>query len=355
MKIAVMPGDGIGKEIIKQGIKVIKAISNKYKYNFEIKEALIGGAAIDKTGAPLPDETIEICKNSDAVLLGAVGGPKWDKLPGNSRPEAGLLGIRKTLGVFANLRPAILFPQLKAASNLKEEVLGNGLNIMIVRELIGGAYFGEKKRVDIKEGQKAWDTIVYSTPEIERIVKMAFQVARKRNKKLTLIDKANVLESSRLWREVTNKISEEYKDVELNYMYVDNAAMQLIRDPKQFDTIVTENMFGDILSDEASMLTGSLGMLPSASLGEGKVGMYEPIHGSAPDIAGYDKANPIGTIMSIAMMFRYSFNMEEAARDIENAVSRVLDKGYRTSDIMEKGKISVGTEKMGDLITQEIQ
>lgn len=355
MKIAVMPGDGIGKEIIKQGIKVIRAISNKYKCDFQIKEVLIGGAAIDETGSPLPDETIEICKNSDAVLLGAVGGPRWDKLPGNLRPEAGLLGIRKTLGVFANLRPAILFPQLKSASNLKEEVLGNGLNIMIVRELIGGAYFGEKKRVDIKEGQKAWDTIVYSTPEIERIVKMAFQVARKRNKKLTLIDKANVLESSRLWREVTNKISEEYKDVELNYMYVDNAAMQLIRDPKQFDTIVTENMFGDILSDEASMLTGSLGMLPSASLGEGKVGMYEPIHGSAPDIAGYDKANPIGTIMSIAMMFRYSFNMEEAARDVENAVSRVLDKGYRTSDIMEQGKISVGTEKMGDLITQEIQ
>lgn len=355
MKIAVMPGDGIGKEIIKQGIKVIKAISNKYKCDFQIEEALIGGAAIDETGSPLPDETIEICKNSDAVLLGAVGGPKWDKLPGNLRPEAGLLGIRKTLGVFANLRPAILFPQLKSASNLKEEVLGNGLNIMIVRELIGGAYFGEKKRVDIKEGQKAWDTIVYSTPEIERIVKMAFEVARKRNKKLTLIDKANVLESSRLWREVTNKISEDYKDVELNYMYVDNAAMQLIRDPKQFDTIVTENMFGDILSDEASMLTGSLGMLPSASLGEGKVGMYEPIHGSAPDIAGCDKANPIGTIMSIAMMLRYSFNMEEAAVDIENAVSKVLDKGYRTSDIMEQGKTLVGTEKMGELITQEIQ
>ncbi|AWI04952.1 3-isopropylmalate dehydrogenase [Clostridium drakei] len=355
MKIAVMPGDGIGKEIIKQGIKVIKAISNKSKCDFEIKEVLIGGAAIDETGSPLPDETIEICKNSDAVLLGAVGGPKWDKLPASLRPEAGLLGIRKSLGVFANLRPAILFPQLKSASNLKEEVLGNGLNIMIVRELIGGAYFGEKKRVDIKEGQRASDTIVYSTPEIERIVKMAFQVARKRNKKLTLIDKANVLESSRLWREVTNKISEQNKDVELNYMYVDNAAMQLIRDPKQFDTIVTENMFGDILSDEASMLTGSLGMLPSASLGEGKVGMYEPIHGSAPDIAGYDKANPIGTIMSIAMMFRYSFNMEEAARDVENAVSRVLDKEYRTSDIMEQGKISVGTEKMGDLITQEIQ
>ncbi len=355
MKIAIMPGDGIGKEIIKQGIKVIKAISNKYKCNFDMEEALIGGIAVDETGTPLPDRTIEICKNSDAVLLGAVGGPKWDKLPGNLRPESGLLGIRKTLGVFANLRPAILFPQLKSASNLKEEVLGNGLDIMIVRELIGGAYFGEKKRVDIKEGQKAWDTIVYSTPEIERIVKMAFEVARKRNKKLTLIDKANVLESSRLWREVTNKISEDYKDVELNYMYVDNAAMQLIRDPKQFDTIVTENMFGDILSDEASMLTGSLGMLPSASLGGGKIGIYEPIHGSAPDIAGEDKANPIGTIMSIAMMFRYSFNMEEAAKDIENAVSKVLDKNYRTLDIMNGDKILVGTEKMGDLITEEIQ
>jgi 3-isopropylmalate dehydrogenase len=355
MKIAVMPGDGIGKEIIKQGIKVIKAISNKYKCNFDLEEALIGGIAVDETGTPLPDKTIEICKNSDAVLLGAVGGPKWDKLPGNLRPESGLLGIRKTLGVFANLRPAILFPQLKSASNLKEEVLGDGLDIMIVRELIGGAYFGEKKRVDIKEGQRAWDTIVYSTPEIERIAKMSFEVARKRNKKLTLIDKANVLESSRLWREVTTKVSEDYKDVELSYMYVDNAAMQLIRDPKQFDTIVTENMFGDILSDEASMLTGSLGMLPSASLGEGKVGIYEPIHGSAPDIAGEDKANPIGTIMSIAMMFRYSFNMEEAAKDIENAVSKVLDKGYRTLDIMNGDKTLVGTEKMGDLITEEIQ
>lgn len=355
MKIAIMPGDGIGTEIIKQGVKVITAISSKYKYNFEIEEALIGGIAVDQTGSPLPDKTIEICKNSDAILLGAVGGPKWDGLPSNLRPEAGLLGIRKTLGVFANLRPAILFPQLKSASNLKEEVLGNGLNIMIVRELIGGAYFGEKKRININGGQKAWDTIVYSTPEIERIVTMSFKIARKRKRKLTLIDKANVLESSRLWREVTNKVWADYKDVDLNYMYVDNAAMQLIRDPKQFDTIVTENMFGDILSDEASMLTGSLGMLPSASLGQGKAGIYEPIHGSAPDIAGQDKANPIGTIMSIAMMFSYSFNMEEAAKDIEEAVSKVLDQGYCTLDIMKPGKILVGTEKMGDLITQEIQ
>lgn len=354
MKIAVMPGDGIGKEIVKQGIKVINAISKKYKCPFELEEVLIGGSAVDQTGSPLPDQTIEICKKSDAVLLGAVGGPKWDDLPAKLRPEAGLLGIRKALEVFANLRPAILFPQLKSASNLKEEVLGNGINIMMVRELIGGAYFGEKKRVDIKEGQRAWDTIVYSTPEIERIVKMAFEVAAKRDKRLTLIDKANVLESSRLWREITNNVLKNYPDVELNCMYVDNAAMQLIRDPRQFDTIVTENMFGDILSDEASMLTGSLGMLPSASLGQGKVGIYEPIHGSAPDIAGQDKANPIGTIMSMAMMFRYSLNMEDTAQDIENAVSKVLDKDYRTLDIMKQGKIVVGTEQMGDLIAQEI-
>ncbi|MBC2580494.1 3-isopropylmalate dehydrogenase [Clostridium sp. DJ247] len=354
MRIAVIPGDGIGKEIITQALKVLDAISNKYKCKFELKEVLLGGAAIDETGSPLPDETVEICKNSDAILLGAVGGPKWDKLPGNLRPETGLLGIRKALGVFANLRPAILFPQLKSASNLKPEVLGDGLDVMIVRELIGGAYFGEKKRVDIPEGQKAWDTIVYSTPEIERIARKSFEIARKRDKKLTLIDKANVLESSRLWREVVSKIAEDYTDVELSYMYVDNAAMQLIRDPKQFDVIVTENMFGDILSDEASMLTGSLGMLPSASLGEGIVGLYEPIHGSAPDIAGQDKANPIGTIMSVAMMLRYSFNMEDAAKDIEASVSRVLDKGYRTLDIMEAGLNAVGTEKMGELIVQEI-
>lgn len=354
MKIAIIPGDGIGKEVIKQAVKVLDKIADKYKCNFEYEEALLGGAAIDEVGTPIPEETIHKCKSSDAVILGAVGGPKWDNLPGHLRPEKGLLSIRKALGVFANLRPAILFPQLKSASTLKDEVLGDGLDIMIVRELIGGAYFGEKKRIDIEGGQRAYDTIDYCTKDIERIARKAFEVARIRGKKLTLVDKANVLETSRLWREVVTKVSENYKDIELNYMYVDNAAMQLIRNPKQFDVILTENMFGDILSDEASMLTGSLGMLPSASLGEGSIGLYEPIHGSAPDIAGQDKANPIGTIMSTAMMLRYSFNMEEAAKDIEAAVSRIMDKGYRTGDIMEQGMKIVGTEQMGDLIAKEI-
>ncbi len=354
LKIAIIPGDGIGPEVVKQAVKVLKAVSTKYNHKFEIKEALLGGVAIDKTGVPLPQETIDICTASDSVILGAVGGPKWDLLPGNLRPETGLLGLRKELAVFANLRPAILFPQLKSASNLKEEVLGDSLDIMIVRELIGGAYFGEKNRVDIANGQRAWDTIQYSTYEIERITKMAFEVARGRNKKLTLVDKANVLESSRLWREVVLAISEEYKDVELNCMYVDNAAMQLIRNPHQFDVIVTENMFGDILSDEASMLTGSLGMLPSASLGSSSVGLFEPIHGSAPDIAGKDLANPIGTIMSVAMMFRYSFKNEEIAKDIEDSVYRVLDMGYRTIDIMQPGMNCLGTEKMGDYIASQI-
>lgn len=354
MKIAVIKGDGIGKEIIREAIKVLKVISEKYKVNFEFEDVILGGEAIDRTGGPIPQETIKICKKSDAVLLGAVGGPKWDKMPRNLRPEIGLLGIRKALGVFANLRPAILFPQLKSASNLKPEVLGNGLDIMIVRELIGGIYFGEKKRINIPGGQKAWDIMSYSTPEIKRIARKAFEIAGKRNKKLTLVDKANVLESSRLWRETVTELSKEYKDIKLDYMYVDNASMQLIRNPKQFDVILTENTFGDILSDEASMLTGSLGMLPSASLGNGKVGIYEPIHGSAPDIAGEDKANPIATILSVAMMLRYTFNMYDAASDIERAVSKVLDSGYRTQDIMEKNKSLVGTRKMGDLISETI-
>lgn len=353
-KIAFIPGDGVGPEIIKQAVKVLEAVSKKYKIDFEYEELLIGGIAIDRTGEPLPKKTIEICKESDAVLLGAVGGWKWDNLSGDLRPEAGLLSIRKELGVFANLRPAILFPQLKSASFLREDILEGGIDVMIVRELIGGIYFGEKKRENIENGHKAWDTMVYSTYEIERIVRKAYEIARKRDNRLTLVDKANVLESSRLWREVTAKISQEYRGVRTSYMYVDNAAMQLIRNPKQFDVIVTGNMFGDILSDEASMLTGSLGMLPSASLGEDGPGIYEPIHGSAPDIAGQDKANPIGTIMSIAMMLRYSFDMADAAIDVEDAVSKVLDKGYRTLDIMQNGMTLVGTEKMGDVIADAI-
>lgn len=353
-KIALIPGDGVGPEIIKQGIKVMDAVSGKYDCKFEYNELLMGGIAIDKTGHPLPEETVRVCKESDAVLLAAVGGWKWDTLPGHLRPEAGLLGIRKALGVYANLRPAILFPQLKSASFLRQDVLEGGIDVMIIRELIGGIYFGEKSRVDIEGGQKAWDVMAYSTPEIERITRKAYEVARKRNRKLTMVDKANVLESSRLWREVVTELSKEYPDVETNFMYVDNAAMQLIRNPKQFDVIVTENMFGDILSDEASMLTGSLGMLPSASLGDSGVGLYEPIHGSAPDIAGQDKANPIATIMSVAMMLRYSLDMSAAAADVENAVSRVLNKGSRTADIMQPGMTLTGTEQMGDLIANEI-
>lgn len=354
MRLAVIPGDGIGPEVIKQALKVLDKVSKKYNFSLDTREVLMGGVALDKTGVPLPQETIDICKDSDAVLLGAVGGEKWDKLPGHLRPEAGLLGIRKALGVYANLRPAILFPQLKSASSLKEEVLGNGLDIMVIRELIGGIYFGEKKRIKEGDQEKAWDIMVYSTFEIERIARKGFEIARKRNNKLTMVDKANVLESSRLWREVVQRIAKEYKDVEINYMYVDNAAMQLIRRPTQFDVILTENLFGDILSDEASMLTGSLGMLPSASLGDGNVGIYEPIHGSAPDIAGQDKANPIATIMSVAMMLRYSFSLEEAAQDIEKAVRNTLDKGYRTLDIAEAGMKIIGTEAMGDFITAEL-
>lgn len=354
MRIALIPGDGIGPEIIRQSLKVLEAVSHKYNVEFSFKEVLMGGVAIDETGVPLPDETIEECKVSDAVLLGAVGGEKWDDLPGQLRPEAGLLGIRKALGVFANLRPAILFPQLKGASTLKEEILGDGLDIMVVRELTGGLYFGEKKREGQGNSVKAWDVMEYTTSEIERIARVAFDLAKGRKKKLMSVDKANVLESSRLWREVVSKVALEYPEVTLSHMYVDNAAMQLIRNPRQFDVIVTENMFGDILSDEASMLTGSLGMLPSASLGTGNPGLYEPIHGSAPDIAGKDKANPIATIMSLAMMLRYSGDMEDAAQDIEDAVYAVLERGYRTGDIMGSGMKEIGTDRMGDLIASEI-
>ncbi|HZJ57123.1 MAG TPA: 3-isopropylmalate dehydrogenase [Clostridia bacterium] len=354
MKIALIPGDGIGPDIIDQAVKVLDAISRKYDVKFSFEEVLMGGVAIDKTGVPLPEETMDICKNSDAVLLGAVGGDEWDNLPGHLRPEAGLLGLRKGLGAFANLRPAILFPQLKNASTLKPEVLGDGLDIMVIRELTGGLYFGERGRERKGTEERAWDTLPYTYSEIERISRVGFELAMKRGKKLMSVDKANILESSRLWREVITEIAKDYEEVTLSHMYVDNAAMQLIRNPKQFDVIVTENLFGDILSDEASMLTGSLGMLPSASLGEGTQGIYEPIHGSAPQIAGQDKANPIATIMSVAMMLRYSFNMEEGALAIERAVSKVLDKGYRTGDIMEDGKELVGTDKMGDLIVAEI-
>ncbi|HWQ30674.1 MAG TPA: 3-isopropylmalate dehydrogenase [Negativicutes bacterium] len=354
MKISVIPGDGIGPEVIKQALKVLDAVSKKSGCSFEYEEVLLGGKAIDETGVPLPAETVAICRNSDAVLLGAVGGTKWDGLPGHLRPEAGLLGIRKAMDAFANLRPAILFPQLKSASPLKAEVLGDGLDIMVVRELTGGAYFGEKKRVETEEGVAAWDMMIYKDYEIERITRKAFEIARKRKKKLTIVDKANVLESSRLWREVTGKVALEYGDVEVSYMYVDNAAMQLVRNPGAFDTLLTENLFGDILSDESSMITGSLGMLPSASMGAKGAGIFEPIHGSAPDIAGKDMANPLATILSCSMMLKYAFNMEAEAGLVTDAVNKVLDMGYRTADIMQPGMKLVGTEKMGSLVAEYI-
>lgn len=354
-KITVLPGDGIGPDIIEQAVEVINVIGKKHGHEFKMQEAKIGGCAIDAYGVPLPEETLEACKNSDAVLLGAVGGPKWDTLPGNKRPEAGLLGIRAGLGLFANLRPAIIYNTLKDASPLRADIIEDGVDIMVIRELTGGMYFGDRGRLQTENmGEAAFDTEKYSTFEIERIARLGFETAMKRSKKLMSVDKANVLESSRLWREVVVKLSKEYPEVSLSHMYVDNAAMQLIRNPIQFDVMVTNNMFGDILSDEASMITGSIGMLPSASLGNGTLGLYEPIHGSAPDIAGTDKANPIATILSVAMMMKYSFGLKEAAKDIEDAVTRVLEKGYRTGDIAQKGTKIIGTKEMGMLIKEEI-
>lgn len=353
-KIAVLPGDGIGVEIVPEAVKVLEGIGKKYGHQFGFESALIGGAAIDETGIPLPEETLELCKKSDAVLLGAVGGPKWDTLPVHLRPEgAALLGLRKALGLYGNLRTVVLYQSLIDASTLKREVI-DGVDILVIRELTGGLYFGEKKKEAIENGFRAYDTLVYTTEEIERIARLAFESAKKRRNKVTSVDKANVLESSRLWREVVIEVAKDYPEVELEHMYVDNAAMQLVRYPKQFDVIVTENMFGDILTDQASMLTGSIGMLASASIG-GKVALYEPAHGSAPDIAGQKKANPIATILSAALMLRYSFNLEKEAQDIEAAVVKVLDKGYRTGDIMEQGKTLVNTEEMGNLILKEIE
>ncbi len=359
-KIAVIEGDGIGPDIVKQGLLVLDTVAKKFGHEFEYTKVLAGGAALDDSGEPLPQKTIDICKKSDSVLLGAVGGAKWDVLPGNMRPERALLGLRSALNVFANLRPALMFKQLSAACPLKAEIVKDGLDILIVRELTGGIYFGERGRND--DNTLAFDTMAYSKPEIERIVRIGFESAQKRQKKLCVVDKANVLENSRLWREVTEVIKNDYKDVELSYMYVDNAAMQLVRNPNQFDVIVTANMFGDILSDEASQITGSIGMLASASIGDGTgPGLYEPIHGSAPDIAGKDLANPLATILSIAMMLRYDFAMEEEAVCIEKAVEKVLDDGWRTrdiagldADILEKQGKLVGTVKMGELVVANI-
>ena len=354
--IAVIKGDGIGPEITDQAMMILDKIGEKFGHTFNYTEVLMGGCAIDATGVPLPDETVEVCKKSDSVLLGAVGGPKWDTLPGHLRPEAGLLGIRAALGLYANLRPALLYSALADACPLKKDIIGDGLDIMIVRELTGGIYFGERGRRDGENGPEAYDTECYSVKEVDRIGRIGFEMAQKRGGKLMSIDKANVLESSRLWREVIHDLAKEYPDVECNDMLVDNAAMQLVRNPNQFDVIVTSNIFGDILSDEASMITGSIGMLPSASLGEGTLGMYEPIHGSAPDIAGEDKANPIATILSVAMMLRYSFDLKDESDAIEAAVKKALDDGYRTIDIDDNSanSKSVGTKEMGRIIVDNL-
>ena len=354
-KIAVLPGDGIGPEIVAEAVKVIECLRREYELDVEMEEGLVGGAAIDATGGPLPEESLKLAKDSDAILLGAVGGYKWESLDISIRPEKGLLGLRSELQLFSNLRPAILYPQLASASTLKPEVV-SGLDLMIVRELTGGIYFGQPRGVrTLDNGEKqGYNTLIYKESEIERIGRSAFEIAQKRNKRLCSVDKANVLECTELWREVMESISKDYPDVELSHMYVDNAAMQLVRAPKQFDIMVTTNMFGDILSDCAAMLTGSIGMLPSASLDANGKGMYEPIHGSAPDIAGKDIANPIATILSVAMMLRYSFNEPEMADHIEQGVNTVLDADYRTADIYTDGMRKVGTQEMGDAIVSAI-
>ncbi len=352
-KIITISGDGIGPDIVTESVKVLKQVGKIYGHNFECIEKMAGGVAIDNVGVALPEDTVEACLKSDSVLLGAVGGYKWDNLKGADRPEMALLGLRSKLKLFANLRPAVIFAQLADACPLKTEIIGDNLDIMFVRELNSGIYFGEKGRKE--DGFSAFDVMYYNKKEIEQVVKVGFEIAQKRNKKVTIVDKANVLETSRLWREVTKEVACAYEDVQFDFMYVDNCAMQLIKNPNQFDTIITSNMFGDILSDEASMLTGSIGMLSSASLNEGKFGMYEPIHGSAPDIAGQDIANPIATILSVAMMLKHSLNLVKESEAIEKAVAEVLDKDFRTKDIFTEGKILVGTKKMGDLIAEAIK
>jgi 3-isopropylmalate dehydrogenase len=351
--IAVIQGDGIGPEIIAEAKKILERIGEKFDHAFIFADVLMGGAAIDETGEPLPQKTVKTCENSNAVLLGAIGGEKWDALPGHLRPEAGLLGLRKALGLYANLRPAAINKALVRSSPLKAEIVEN-VDIMVVRELCGGIYFGEKKRGEENGRPYALDTEKYYGCEIDRIAKTAFQAARKRKKKLCSIDKANVLESSRFWRERLTYMAKDYPDTELTHMYVDNAAMQLVRNPVQFDVIVTSNMFGDILSDEASMICGSIGMLPSASLRDDSLGLYEPIHGSAPDIAGKNIANPIAAILSCAMMLRHSFELEDEAAAIENAVDKTLEQGHRTADIADKCEKVIGTIEMGEKIRESI-
>lgn len=346
MKICVLPGDGIGPEIMNEAIRVLNAL----ELGFEMEEGLLGGCAVDATGNPYPEATSKLARAADAILLGAVGGPQWDNLPREQRPERGLLGIRKELGLFANLRPAILYPELANASSLKPEIVA-GLDILIVRELTGDIYFGQPRGIEQRDGERfGFNTMHYTESEIRRIGRVAFEAARKRNKRLCSVDKMNVLEATQLWRDVMTELAPEYPDVELSHMLVDNAAMQLVRAPKQFDVMVTGNMFGDILSDEASMLTGSIGMLPSASLDANNKGLYEPSHGSAPDIAGKGVANPLATILSVAMMLRYTFGLEDAAQRVEGAVKKVLEQGYRTGDIFEPGTNKVGTTQMGDAV-----
>ena len=349
--IAVIRGDGIGPEIVEQALKVLDKIAELYGHTFTYTDVDMGGRAIDQYGDPLPEAELQKCLASDSVLLGAVGGPKWNDVPGHMRPEKGLLRLRSGMGVYSNNRPARIWPQLADASPLKKSIVDQGIDFIIVRELIGGIYFGEHKT----EGDTATDVLKYSEAEIERIGRIGFETAQKRNKKLCSVEKSNVLDSSRLWKKVMHRLAEEYPDVELSDMLVDNCAMQIVKDPAQFDVIVTENMFGDILSDEASMITGSIGMIPSSSLGVATCGLYEPIHGSAPDIAGKDAANPVGTILSAAMMLRFSFDMPKEADAIENAVSAYLDGGYRTADIMSEGQMLVGCKQCGQLIIDNLR
>lgn len=355
-KIALIRGDGIGPEVVGEAVKVMETVGAKFGHSFQFVDVLMGGCAIDAVGKSYPDGTAETCKECDAVLLGAVGGPKWGhSTEAEKRPETALLSIRKDLGLYANLRPATLRPAMADACPLKKETAEKGIDLMMVRELTGGIYFGKRNRYQTEDrGEEATDLLAYSELEIERIGRRAFELAQLRSKKLASVDKANVLESSRLWRQVMHRLKDEYPDVAYEDVLVDNAAMQLVRDPSQFDVVVTENMFGDILSDEASMVTGSIGLLPSASIGDTAPGLYEPIHGSAPDIAGQDKANPIATILSVAMMFRYSFKLAEEAAAIENAVDAVLARGWRTADIAEPGVVPIGTKQMGRLICEMI-
>lgn len=355
-KICLLPGDGIGPEIVAEAVKVLRAVEAKFGHTFSMTEALIGGAALDAVRDPLPARTVEACKAADAVFLGAVGGPKWDDVAVDLRPERGLLGIRRELCLFANLRPATLFPELSGACLLREDTAAKGLDLVVVRELTGDVYFGRPAGTEMRDGLRtAYNTMIYNEQEIEGIARVAFATARKRKKRLCSVDKANVLDVSRLWRAVVSDVAKEFPDVELSHLYVDNAAMQLVRDPSQFDVIVTGNLFGDILSDEAAVITGSIGMLPSASLGAGSPGLFEPIHGSAPDIAGQGKANPLATILSAAMMLRLAFDMEAEAAAVENAVHAALRDGFRTPDIMEDGRRPVDTAGMGDKVVERLK